>query len=93
MRQEGACLRVRVTGRVQGVGYRAWTQERARGLGLRGWVRNEPDGAVVALVAGDAAAVGRLLEAMRAGPRHAAVAAVDTSPAEGPVPDGFEIQS
>lgn len=39
-------LHFHVTGRVQGVWFRGWTQMTARGLGLVGWVRNEPDGSV-----------------------------------------------
>jgi len=42
----------RVEGRVQGVGFRAWTLRAAQTLGLRGWVRNLPDGAVEVQVAG-----------------------------------------
>lgn len=41
-----------VTGRVQGVFYRAATQEKARGLGLTGWVRNRPDGGVELVACG-----------------------------------------
>ncbi len=74
-------VRVRVTGRVQGVWYRAWTQERARELGLSGWVRNEPDGSVAALLAGPEPAVQQMLDAMRGGPPAAQVAGVDTEPA------------
>ena len=75
-------LEVRVTGRVQGVWYRGWTQAEARRLGLRGWVRNEPDGSVTALLAGPEAAVAAMLEAMRQGPPDARVAGVQTQPAE-----------
>ncbi|HRO12854.1 MAG TPA: acylphosphatase, partial [Amaricoccus sp.] len=49
---EEIALRVRVTGRVQGVWYRGWTEDEATRRGLRGWVRNEPDGSVAAVLAG-----------------------------------------
>ncbi|MEN9933224.1 MAG: hypothetical protein RIS17_1797, partial [Pseudomonadota bacterium] len=39
-----ASRHVRVTGRVQGVFFRAWTQQRANSLEIKGWVRNCPDG-------------------------------------------------
>ena len=52
-------VRVVVTGRVQGVGYRVWAARNAKALGLRGWVRNRRDGAVEALFAGEAAALPR----------------------------------
>jgi acylphosphatase len=48
--EPSATVRVRVTGRVQGVAYRAWAADAARGLGLSGWVRNEDDGSVTALL-------------------------------------------
>ncbi|MFN2470772.1 MAG: acylphosphatase [Gaiellaceae bacterium] len=47
-----ARARVRVTGRVQGVFFRAETRDRARSLGLAGWVRNAPDGSVEAELEG-----------------------------------------
>ena len=60
--------RVVISGRVQGVGYRAWTRDRARALGLRGWVRNEADGSVKALIGGDGQAIAEMLEDLWAGP-------------------------
>lgn len=82
----------RVTGRVQGVWFRAWTKQEAERLGLRGWVRNEADGSVSALIAGPEAAVQQMLARLHQGPELAQVQRVDLSPATGEVPDGFEIR-
>jgi acylphosphatase len=65
--------RIRVTGRVQGVFYRAWTRSEARKLGVTGWVRNRSDGSVEAQVEGDEQAVGHLIDLMREGPPGSAV--------------------
>lgn len=62
-----------VSGRVQGVCYRAFTQEAAFELGLCGWVRNLPDGRVQAEVEGRRGQVEKLLERLRAGPPRALV--------------------
>ena len=64
---------VRLTGRVQGVFFRAWAQEQARALGVTGWVRNCPDGSVEAHVEGDEQAVEQIIEKMRSGPPSAQV--------------------
>jgi len=74
--------RLRITGRVQGVGYRAWTMQMASRLGLRGWVRNRADGSVEALVIGEDDAVARMIEACREGPFGARVADIAVSNAE-----------
>ncbi len=72
-------LHVRVSGRVQGVGFRWATQAKARELGLGGWVRNLPDGGVEAEFEGAPAA----LDAMEAwcwqGPRLALVDSVQST--------------
>ena len=62
-----------IAGRVQGVGFRWFTQEAASREGATGWVRNLPDGRVEALVEGEAEAVTRVERALRAGPRGARV--------------------
>lgn len=76
-------VRLEIRGRVQGVGYRWSMAEEALRLGIRGWVRNRRDGSVEAMLAGPAAAVDRLVEWARSGPRNALVTAVDAFPGEG----------
>lgn len=66
-----------VSGKVQGVWFRAATREQALALGLRGHARNLPDGRVEVLVAGDHDAVARLAAWLREGPPHARVHAVE----------------
>ncbi len=84
-------VRVRVWGRVQGVWFRAWTRQEAQALGLRGWVRNEPDGAVAAVIAGPEAAVAAMLAALRRGPEQARVAGVDVAETAEDPPPGFHV--
>ncbi|MBV9965550.1 MAG: acylphosphatase [Alphaproteobacteria bacterium] len=81
--------RLRITGRVQGVGYRAWVMQMAARHGLRGWVRNRSDGSVEALVIGEEDAVGRIIEACREGPFGARVTDVAVSDAEDDGSFGF----
>jgi len=71
---------VSIHGRVQGVGFRMWTEREAQVLGLRGWVRNEPDGSVAALIGGPEEAVARMVELFWSGPSGAAVTGVETKP-------------
>jgi acylphosphatase len=66
-------LHVRVTGVVQGVGFRWFVRERARRLGLSGWVKNLPDGSVEVAAAGDAGQLNLLREELRRGPEGAQV--------------------
>jgi acylphosphatase len=62
-----------VSGDVQGVGYRFFTQRVAEELKLSGWVRNLPDGRVQAEVEGPRARVEELLARLRVGPRLSSV--------------------
>jgi acylphosphatase len=74
-----AIRHVVIRGRVQGVGFRAWTEDTALEHGLEGWVRNRRDGAVEAVFAGDAGAVNAMVEACRKGPPGARIDAIDQS--------------
>jgi acylphosphatase len=84
------CVRLRITGRVQGVGYRAWAIDAAVRLGLRGWVRNRRDGSVEALAIGETAAVSALVAACRHGPPAARVVNVAVDEAADDGSRGFE---
>ena len=75
--------RLRISGRVQGVGFRYALQREARSLGLAGWVRNRRDGSVEALLQGSAEAVDRLIAWSLRGPPGARVDGVDVQPCAG----------
>lgn len=81
--------RLVITGRVHGVGYRAWMVHKATELGLSGWVRNRPDGAVEALIAGDTASVEEMSRLCRRGPRMAEVSSIAEDLADAPEEPGF----
>jgi acylphosphatase len=83
------CVRLSITGRVQGVWYRGWTVAQARELGLDGWVRNRRDGSVEAVVAGPPEQVDELIARCRIGPPAAAVHRVEVTPEAEPVAPGF----
>lgn len=73
---------IRVTGRVQGVSFRAYAERQAQRLGVTGWVRNEPDGSVAAHAEGDPEAVDAFVDWCREGPSYARVDGIDVGPAE-----------
>ena len=73
-------VRLRITGQVQGVGYRLWATRAGASMGLRGWVRNRTDGSVEALVTGATEAVAAMIEAARKGPSGARVTDVTVTP-------------
>ena len=82
-------VRLAISGRVQAVGYRAWTVDTALRLGLRGWVRNRRDGTVEALVIGEDAVVAAMIDACRQGPPAARVADVAVLETEDDHSEGF----
>jgi acylphosphatase len=84
--------RFAVEGRVQGVGFRAWTARQASTLGLSGIVRNQPDGAVEIEVAGQEPALVQFREWLTKGPHFAAVRLVRDLPCtERVLPADFRI--
>jgi acylphosphatase len=83
---------VYVSGRVQGVGFRASTRREASRVGVDGWVTNLADGRVEAVFEGDRASVDAMVEWCRSGPETARVEATEVH-REDPVGlDGFEIR-
>jgi len=70
-------LRVVIRGRVQGIGFRAWTEVTALERGVEGWVRNRRDGSVEALFAGSEEVVLTMIELCRDGPPGARVDHID----------------
>lgn len=82
-------LTARITGRVQGVGFRWWLQRRAEDLGLVGWVMNAPDERSVELVAeGASERLAELEQLLRVGPPGASVEAVEIG--RGPASGEFD---
>jgi acylphosphatase len=84
--------RVRVTGRVQGVFFRAWTRDEARELSVAGWVRNAADGSVEAHVECERGAVDKLIDRMRQGPPSAMVEDLQVEDVSAKGFDGFEVR-
>jgi acylphosphatase len=82
---------VKIHGRVQGVGYRAWVAETAGVIGLDGWVRNCLDGTVEAVFSGAAVDVSDMLARCRHGPPAACVSDVVILAEGEPVNNGFRV--
>ncbi len=83
------CIRCLVSGLVQGVWYRGFTQERALDLGLDGYAHNLPDGRVEVVACGEAAALEQLQRRLAEGPPAAQVAAVECQTITERPPAGF----
>jgi acylphosphatase len=84
-------VHVRVSGRVQGVFFRAEARSRAESLGLSGWIRNEPDGSVAAVFAGEPERVDSMVEWCRRGPAGARVDEVEVTERADESGDGFRV--
>jgi acylphosphatase len=80
-----------ITGRVQGVGFRAFVEREALRRGLRGWVRNRRDGSVEAVFSGSPDTVDEMLAACRRGPRSSRVDGVEIAPANEGVASSFTV--
>ncbi|MBV62328.1 MAG: acylphosphatase [Nevskiales bacterium] len=92
--QRQTCRGFVVSGRVQGVGFRAATRDQARRLGLTGWVRNRSDGCVEGVALGQTAPLDTLVEWLHQGPAAARVESVWFSDAveDDSLGGGFEIR-
>jgi acylphosphatase len=82
-------MRLTIEGRVQGVGYRAWTERQAVRLGLSGWVRNRSNGCVEILAHGTDEALAALEQLCRSGPPAASVTRVTRAEDDETVGPGF----
>ena len=83
-------VHVIVSGRVQGVGFRAWTKSNARKRSLDGWVRNRSDRTVEAVFSGDASMVDDMIKACEDGPLASRVLNIVVKPWPNHVDEGFE---
>lgn len=75
---EDRIVRLRITGLVQGVGFRAFVQAGAERRGLTGWVRNRRDRSVEAVLAGRPEEIGEMIVACRRGPPGSQVKTIET---------------
>jgi acylphosphatase len=81
-----------ISGRVQGVGFRYFTEATAAREGILGWVRNTPDGRVEVVAEGDAEALERFERSLRHGPRGARVERVDVDDTSPTGETGFTVK-
>ena len=84
-------LKISITGRVQGVGFRQYTAHHARRLKLRGFVRNLPDGSVECLAGGEGETMKSFLALLQKGPPFSRVDQVQTNSVNSELPDHFQI--
>jgi|LNFM01.1.fsa_nt_gb acylphosphatase len=85
-------VRLRIEGRVQGVGFRAFVEREAVSRGVAGWVRNRRDGGVEVVLSGDREQIDQIIDRCRAGPRGSRADMVKVIDEDGTVGDGFEVR-
>lgn len=86
-----ATVHLMISGKVQGVFYRASAKEKALELALSGWIKNTPDGSVEATVSGSDEAVQQFVDWCRQGPPRAEVSQVSVTPKPDSGFAGFEV--
>jgi len=74
-----SCIHVTIQGRVQGVGFRYYTQIEARKLGISGWVCNCPDGSVESMICGEPEQLDAMKQWLEHGPDYAQVGHIEFS--------------
>lgn len=85
--------KIKIYGRVQGVGFRHFTVQNAGRLNLKGWVMNMPDGTLEALIAGTPEDVEKMLNKLHEGPAAARVDRVESDSAQPhSLPDSFRVK-
>jgi len=88
------CLRVVISGHVQGICFRHYTRQKALELGINGWVRNLPNGDVEALICGNGDQIAAMQAWLAMGPEHARVTDCHASPCNLPqLPVNFVIST
>jgi len=88
-----SCYRYLISGRVQGVFYRASAQQQATSLGLHGWVRNLVDGRVELLACGDQMILDELEKWLQIGPEYAKVSNIEViTESRSELPENFEVR-
>jgi acylphosphatase len=85
-------VRLKISGRVQGVGFRDWLSTKAHQHGLKGWVRNRRDGSVEVLLNGVSDLVDLFVYEAQRGPPGAQVRAIDEEPSTEKPPSAFEVR-
>lgn len=83
---------IRVSGHVQGVGYRYASIRKARGFGIKGFVKNEPDGSVYIEAEADKQQLDKFLDWCRIGPPHGRVDAIEITQSEVRSITGFDVR-